>query len=140
MDCQQAQHAIVDSFIEPPSAHTRGLIEAHLAGCQSCAAFARAQRDLDRHLTARLVPPALSAGFRAAVRTRTRREARAFWWDLLPDAVHFVSCGVATLLGLLWLPISAPVVIAAAAVGTMLTHAMLTAAHDSFDAVDEITQ
>ena len=137
MDCLQAQHAIVDAFIEPPSAQTRAMIEAHIADCQSCAAFAEAQRDLDRRLTARLAPPELGAGFHAAVRARVRREARLFWSDLLPDAVHFVSCGVVTVLGLIWLPLSVPVVLAVGAVGTMLTHIALTAVHDSLDAAEE---
>ena len=35
-----------------------------------------------------------------------------FWTDLLPDAVHFASCGVVTVIGLVLLPLGAPVVLA----------------------------
>src|SRR6185503_5219894 len=100
MDCDNVQDAILDSFIEAPSAGTRTMIDAHISGCQSCAAFAEAQYRLDRQLNATLVPPVLSDGFRAAVRASARREARTLWPDLLPDAMHFGGCAVATVIGL----------------------------------------
>jgi hypothetical protein len=137
MECDRAQAAILESLADPPSGDEQAEIEAHLAGCQSCAAFARAQRDLDRQLSVRLSPPPLRVGFRAAVRERARHEARTFWPDLLPDALHFAGCGVGTVLALIWLPLSAPVVLACAAAGTLLTHVVLTAAHESLDAAED---
>jgi anti-sigma factor RsiW len=137
MDCQRAQDEILESFIEPRPADVRAMVEAHVADCATCAAFAEKQRALDHHLAARLVPPSVSSRFRAAVRARTRNEGRTFWSDLLPDVVHFASCGVVTVLGLVWLPMSAPVVLAVAAVGTVVAHVVLTAAHDSLDAAEE---
>ena len=137
MDCHRAQDAILDSLVEPVEAELQELVAAHIAGCRSCAAFAQVQRSLDRQLTATLVPPALSTGFRAELRTRVRKEVRTFWWDLLPDAVHFASFGLVGVVALVWLPLSAPVVLALAAGGALLTHVVLTAAHDSLDAAEE---
>jgi predicted anti-sigma-YlaC factor YlaD len=139
MDCNTVRDAIVEALIEPRGADTQAIIDAHIAGCPSCAAFADKQYALDRQLSATLAPPVLDAGFRAAVRARARLEARTFWFDLLPDAMHFAGCGVVTAIGLVWLPLSVPIVLAGAAVGTVLTHMLLMAAHDSLDAAEEIT-
>lgn len=136
MDCRQAQDEILESFIATRPADVQALVEAHVSGCAICAAFAEKQRILDRRLSAMVVPPSLSPRFRAAVRERARHETRVIWSDLLPDAVHFASCGVATVLGLVWLPLSAPVVLAVAAAGTLLAHVVLTAVHDSLDAAE----
>ena len=137
MDCQRAQHEILESLIESRPADVQALVEAHVAGCAACAGFASKQQALDRALASRLVAPSVSPHFRATVRERARHEARVFWTDLLPDAVHFASCGVVTLLAIVVLPVSAPVVLAIAAAGTLLAHAVLTAAHDSLDAAEE---
>jgi len=85
-----------------------------------------------------LAPPRLAAHVRAAVRERVHRERREFWSDLLPDAVHFASCGVVTMIALVLLPLSAPVVLGIGALGTLLTHAVLTAFQESLDAADDL--
>ena len=138
MDCPTTQDAILESFVDPLHADVQSRVDAHLAGCPACAAFAQAQRDLDRQLSARFAAHDLSRGFRATVRARARREARVFWWDLLPDAVHFSSCGGVTVLALIWMPLSAPVVLASAVVASMLTHVLLTAVHESLDAAQDM--
>jgi predicted anti-sigma-YlaC factor YlaD len=138
MECDSVRDAILDALLEPPRDEMQGMIDAHLAGCPSCAAFVQAQHSLDRQLSMYLRPPALRSGFRAAVRRRVRQESRAFWSDLLPDVLHFASWGVVTLLALIWLPVSAPVVLAAAASGTLITHMVLTAFHESLDAAEEL--
>jgi hypothetical protein len=137
MDCQRVQDEILESFIATRPADVQALVEAHVSGCATCAAFAEKQRALDRRLSAMLAPPPLSPRFRAAVRERVRHERGVFWTDLLPDAVHFASCGVVTVLGLVLLPLGAPVVLAIAAAGTVLAHVVLTAAHESLDAAEE---
>lgn len=137
MDCTRAQEEILESLIDARAADVWALVEAHMAGCAACTAFAKQQQALDRALAMHLVPPAVGPGFRARVRERARHETRVFWTDLLPDAVHFTSCGVVTVVALVLLPLSAPVVLAIAAGGTLLAHAVLTAAHDSLDAGDE---
>ena len=137
MDCQRAQHETLESFHEPRPADMQAALEVHLAGCAMCAAFAGKQRALDRRLTSLLTPPLVSPRFRAVVHGRVRQERPIFWSDFLPDAVHFASCGVVTILGLLWLPLSASAVLTVAAAGTVLAHIVLTAMHDSLDAVEE---
>src|SRR6185436_5780947 len=135
MDCQRAQHEILESFLEPRPADVHAALEVHLAGCAMCAAFAGKQRALDRRLTSLLTPPLVSPRFRAVVHGRVCQERPIFWSDFLPDAVHFASCGVVTIVGLMWLPLSASVVLTVAAAGTVLAHIVLTAMHDSLDAV-----
>ena len=141
MDCQQVQDEIVAGFNElRPRAHgdVQAAVEAHLAGCVACAAFARKQEALDRQLASVLAPPRLSPHLRSAIRERVRHDRRPFWSDLLPDAVHFASCAVMTLVALALVPLSAPVVLGVGALGTLFTHAVLTAFHESLDAVDDL--
>jgi hypothetical protein len=137
MDCRTAQDEILESFIEPRSAGVQAMVDAHVADCAACTVWAERQRAIDRDLAQSLVPRSISARFRAEVRERVRQQRRPFWSDLLPDAVHFASCGLVTMLGLIWLPLSAPVVLAIGAAGALLTHVVLTAAHDSLDAAEE---
>jgi anti-sigma factor RsiW len=137
MDCEHAQQNILESFFEAIPTDVQAVVDAHVAGCAACTAFAEKQRALDLGLTARLAPPAMSPRFRARLRERIRHDTRPAWPDLLPDAVHFASCGVATLVSLAVLPVSAPVVLAMALAGTFLSHVVLTAAHDSLDGAEE---
>jgi anti-sigma factor RsiW len=137
MDCEHAQQNILESFVEAIPMDVQAVVDAHVAGCAACTAFAAKQRALDLGLTARLAPPAMSPRFRARLRERIRHDTRPAWPDLLPDAVHFASCGVATLVSLAVLPVSAPVVLAIALAGTFVSHVVLTAAHDSLDGAEE---
>ena len=138
MDCQQIQDEILEAFSEPRSADVQAAVDAHVAICVTCAAFARKQQALDRHLATILVPPRLAPHRRDAVLERAGRERRLFWSDLLPDAVHFASCGVVTLIALVWMPLSPPVVLSGAAIATVVTHALLTAFHESLDAAEDL--
>ena len=138
MDCQLVQDEILEGFNEARPADVQAAVEAHLAGCVACAAFARKQRVLDRQLATVLATPRLAAHVRAAIRERVHRERREFWSDLLPDAVHFASCAVVTMIALVLLPLSAPVVLGIGALGTFLTHAVLTAFQESLDAADDL--
>jgi predicted anti-sigma-YlaC factor YlaD len=138
MDCDRAQEAILDAPLERPRDEVQAMIDAHVAGCHACAAFLQSQREIDRRLSAHLRPPVLQPGFRAAVRRRVRHESRTFWSDLLPDALHFASWAVVTVLALIWMPLSAPVVLASATIGTLFTHAVLTALHESLDAAEDL--
>jgi anti-sigma factor RsiW len=138
VDCDSAQDAILDSFLEPTRDEVQAMVDAHLAGCDACAAFLTSQREIDRRLSAHLRQPTLQTGFRAAVRRRVRHESRTFWSDLLPDALHFASWAVVTVLALIWMPLSAPVVLAAALTGALLTHVVLTALHESLDAAEDL--
>jgi len=141
MDCQQVQDEILEGVNELRSrarGEVQAAVDAHLADCVACAAFARKQQALDRQLASVLAPPRVSPHVRAAIRERVRHERRQFWSDLLPDAVHFASCAVVTLIALAWLPLSAPVVLGIGVLGTLFTHAVLTAFHESLDAADDL--
>jgi anti-sigma factor RsiW len=137
MDCQRAQDEILESLLDTRPASVQAMVDAHIAGCTACATFAAKQRTLDRRLTSMLAPPPMPPRFRAALRERIRRDERPFWSDLLPDVIHFASCGVLTLLSLALIPVSAPVVLAVAAAATILSHVVLTAAHGSLDAAED---
>ena len=138
MECENAREAILESLLEAQSHEAQTMIEAHVAECRSCAAFMLRQRDLDRQLSQHLRPPTLPSGFRTALRRRARQDSRPFWSDVLPDVVHFASCGVVTVLALVWLPLSARVVLIAATGGTLLTHLVLTAVRESLDAAEDL--
>jgi hypothetical protein len=55
----------------------------------------------------------------------------------LPDIVHFVSCGVATLLCAVLLPFDASVILGAGAAVTVLTYILLTAVRSSFENAED---
>ena len=137
MDCERAQDEILEACDTARPAEVQAAVAAHVADCADCAVFARKQRTLDRQLASMLVSPQLTPRVRAAVRERVRGERQLFWSDLLPDLVHFASCGIVMVIGLVWLPISAPVVLSLGAIGTVLTHAALMAFHESLDAADD---
>lgn len=136
MDCQQVQDQLLESLIvdEPPM---RVAIDAHLTTCPACAAFAARQARLDAELRVVLGPPILSTRVRAVIRERIRHERRPVWSDVLPDVVHFASCGAVTIVSLVLLPFHPTTVLAVAAAATMLSHAVLTAAHGSLDAAGD---
>lgn len=137
MDCQRAQDEILEAFDTARPADVQAAVDVHVADCAECAAFARKQRALDRRLATMLVPPRLTPRARAAVRERARRERQLFWSDLLPDVVHFASCGVVTVISLFLLPLSTPVVLGLGVIGTLFTHAVLTAFHESLDTAED---
>jgi anti-sigma factor RsiW len=137
MDCQRAQDEILESFVGSRPGTVPSAVEAHLAECPACAAFAARQHAVEIGLSAALVPPVISAHVRQRVRDRILRERRRYWSDLLPDVVHFGSCAVATVLGVLLLPLSPPVVLTLGFVGTLVTHAILNVARESLDAIEE---
>jgi hypothetical protein len=43
-----------------------------------------------------------------------------------------------TITALIWLPLDAPVVLGIGAIGTLLSHAVLTAFHESLDAAEDL--
>jgi hypothetical protein len=137
VDCASAQDAILDALLEPPGDEVQAMVGAHVASCHTCAAFLHSQLEMDRRLSMHLRPPVMQPGFRASVRRRVRQESVAFWPDLLPDLLHFASWAVVTLCALVLVPISIPAVLAAAAIGTLLTHVVLTAFHETLDAGEE---
>src|SRR5215510_3170561 len=96
MDCERVQGEILESLIEARPPAVQALVDAHLVTCLSCATFADRQARLDAGLRGALAPPHLSPLVRAVVRERVRHQALAAWPDFLPDAVHFASCALVT--------------------------------------------
>lgn len=118
-------------------AEARLALDAHLAGCADCAAFAARLHRLDEQLTAMFVPPQLSPAFRPALRASLRRERTRVWMDALPELVHFGGCGVVTLLFAVLAPASAPLILGAGTTIALLTYVPLLAIGNSFEDVDQ---
>jgi anti-sigma factor RsiW len=137
MECERIQEDVLESLCEPRPATIHAAIEAHLLTCPACAAFAARQTRLDADLRTALVAPALSPLVHAAVRRRIRRQAQSLWFDWLPDLVHFASCGLVTVVSLVVLPFNPSTVLAFAVGATLVSHAVLTAAYGSLEAVDD---
>src|SRR5438093_2170108 len=95
MDCQEAQESILESLVEPLGADQRQAIDNHISTCGTCRTFAEIQRVLDARLAAVLPTARLSAGFRASLRERIRRDPVSTWPDFLPDLAHLAGCSVA---------------------------------------------
>ena len=118
MDCRSVEEAILDSLENAGTAGVQREIDVHLAGCPACTAFAARQQSVDAQLGRMLVSPELSPGFRKALRKRIRREAMQLWADSLPDKVHFLSCGFATVMCAILMPFHPAAVLSAGAAAT----------------------
>ena len=142
MECLKAQEEILEAleneWLENDRPEeVRRAIDAHLADCPACAEFAAKHKTLDARLNAMLIPPEMSPAFRTALRRRIGREPIRLWPDSLPHKVHFLSCGVATLLCAVLLPFDGASILGAGAMTTVLTYALLTAIRSSFEDADE---
>lgn len=129
--------AVSEATVPAAAAEARLALDAHLAGCADCAAFAARLRSLDEQLTAMFVPPQVSPAFRPALRARLRRERTRVWMDALPELVHFGGCGVVTLLFAVLAPASAPLILGAGTTIALLTYVPLLAIGNSFEDVDQ---
>lgn len=132
-----AATVVVAAPVVDAEAEARLALDAHLAGCADCAAFAARLRSLDEQLTAMIVPPQLGPAFRPALRARLRRERTRVWMDALPELVHFGGCGVVTLLFAVLAPASAPLILGAGTTIALLTYVPLLAIGNSFEDVDQ---
>ena len=137
MDCREAQERIIESLEEPQLAAAQPLLDAHLKECPACAEFVRMQLALDQRLQSLLTPPALGPGFRPALRRRIRREAVRQWPDALPEVVHFLSCGAATVLCAFLLPFDKASILAAGGAVTVAAYVVLMAVRRSFELVED---
>lgn len=130
MDCGRAQEAILDGLDE---AAWSGEVREHVAGCQACAAFASAQTSLDARLSRTLGTPQLSPRFRATLHARIAAERPTWLRDALPDIFHFVSWGVATAAGALFLSLDPSLVLVTGAVTALSTYVLLTVVRSTFE-------
>lgn len=70
MSCEAFERSILDYQEDLLSAAQRVEVEAHLAGCRDCQAFAQQLRELETALSVTLKVPGLSADFERALRER----------------------------------------------------------------------
>jgi len=132
MDCQEVQEEILDSLEDASSTGKQQELEAHLAKCPSCAAFASKQKALDVRLSQLFTPPEISRAFRPALNKRIHRETARLWLEALPDIVHFASCGAATALCAVLLPYSASYVFSVGISAAVLAYVPLIAIRSLF--------
>jgi len=137
MDCQEVRTTILESFEEPLPPWRISEVDSHLGGCPACARFAAVQQALDRRLSIGLRPPEMSLDFRSRIRQNVRRDARQLWSPALPDAVHFLACGTATLLSAVLLPFQATFTLGVGAAVTSVTYLVATAVRDALERADE---
>ena len=83
------------------------------------------------------MPPEMSPGFRKALRKRIRREAMQLWADSLPDKVHFLSCGFATVMCAILMPFHPAAVLSAGAAATGVTYVLMTAVRNFFESAGD---
>ena len=137
MTCHEAEELLLESFDEPPVAVVRRALDAHVAGCRACSAFAARLRAVDAELAAVLTPPAVPESLSAGVRTRVRRERIAALAESLPDIIHLAGCGVATVVSAALLPFDAPITIAAGLGFTCVTYVFMAAVRWSIESLNQ---
>ena len=140
MDCRNVEEAILDSLENAGGANCQREIDAHLSGCPACTAFAVRQSNVDARLSRMLVPPEMSPEFRKVLRKRIRRETMQLWADSLPDKVHFLSCGIATVTCAILMPFHPAAVLSMGAAATGVTYVLMTAVRNFFESAEESGQ
>jgi hypothetical protein len=137
MQCPDAQSRILDSLEETLPAEIMREVQSHRVDCADCARFAAGQGNVDRRLGAHLIAPEMSPAFRAGLRQKIRSDAWQVWSTALPDAVHFVTCGVATVSCAWLLPFEISVTVSAGAAATATTYLLTSVVRELFDRSDE---
>lgn len=125
MTCREAEELLLESFDETPAPVLRRALDAHVAGCLGCSAFAAELRAVDTELAAVLQPPAVPASLAPAVRARVRRERIAGLAENLPDIIHLAGCGATTVASAALLPFDPAVTIAAGIGLTCITYVFM---------------
>jgi predicted anti-sigma-YlaC factor YlaD len=135
--CHEAEELLLESFDEAPAPVVRRALDAHVAGCRACSAFAARLRLVDAELAAALPPPAVPVSLAPGVRARVRRERIAAVTESLPDIIHLAGCGVATVVCAALLPFDAPVTIAAGLGFTCVTYVFMALVRWSIEATGQ---
>jgi anti-sigma factor RsiW len=141
MDCNKAQEEILEFFDTALDLTVQTELAVHVAGCEACTAFVARLKTLDVHLSDAFRPPELSPAFRTVLRTelreRIRREPERLWPEWLPDALHFATCGLATVACAPLLPFAAYATLAAGSIVTILMYLLLTGARVLFEGFED---
>lgn len=138
MHCHEAQKLVLESLDSAVLAAIDPDLASHLAACSECRSFAAAQKALDLRLAASMPAPALPRAFRAELRRRIGRGPTRAWPEWLPDAVHFASCGAATLVCALTLPYSGATTLAIGGAITAATWFLRVFYQGSMEAIGEL--
>jgi predicted anti-sigma-YlaC factor YlaD len=138
MDCHEAQELVLESLDAAVPAGTNPELVSHLAACSECRSFAEMQQALDLRLTASMPAPALPHAFRSELRRRIGRDPMRAWPEWLPDAVHFASCGAATLVCALALPYPGATTLAIGGAVTGATWLLRAFYQGSLEEVEEL--
>jgi hypothetical protein len=125
MTCQEAEELLLESFDEPAAPSVRRALDAHVAGCRGCSAFAAQLRAVDAELAAVLKLPAVPASLAPGIRARVHRERITALAENLPDIIHLAGCGVATVVCAALLPLDTPITIAAGLGFTCVTYVFM---------------
>ena len=125
MTCREAEELLLESFDELPVPVVRRALEAHVAGCRACSAFAAQLRAVDAELAAVLTPPAVPASLAPGIHARVRRERITALAENLPDIIHLAGCGAATVVSAALLPFDAPITVAAGLGFTCVTYVFM---------------
>lgn len=98
MACDRFEDLILDYCEDAASPADRALLAAHLADCNACRAALTRQQELDRTLTAALIPRTLSEGFAPRLSARLAEQDRAPrhpWLPRVLDGIGYVSLAFA---------------------------------------------
>jgi anti-sigma factor RsiW len=137
MTCQDAEELLLESFDAAPAPSVRRALNAHLAGCRGCSAFAARLRAVDAELAAVLTPAAVPASLAHGIRARVRRERITALAENLPDIIHLAGCGAATGVSAALLPFDAPITIAAGLGFTCVTYVFMAVVRWSIEATGQ---
>ena len=138
MYCHEAQELVLESLDATVLSETNAELVSHLAVCAGCRNFAAVQNALDSRLTASIPAPVLPQAFRSELRRRIGRDPLRAWPGWLPDAVHFASCGAATLVCALMLPYPGPTTLAVGGAVTGVTWFLRTFYQESLEEAGEL--
>jgi hypothetical protein len=136
MHCDEARESILDSLLEPLARERLAAMETHIAECETCAAFASAQRSLDTRLSTAMAAACLSPEFRTSLKTAIRRETSFAWPDFLPDLAHLVGCLFAIGILVVVLPQFGGSVIAGGAAFTAVTYFLQGLVRSSLESIE----
>lgn len=138
MHCHEARELILESLDGAVPAGVDADLAAHLAACSECHGFAAMQEALDFRLAASMPSSELPPAFRPELRRRAGRDPLRAWPEWLPDAVHFASCGAATLVCALMLPYPAATTLAIGGAVTGATWLLRAMYQGSLEEIGEL--
>lgn len=126
MTCQAAQELILESLDCRIDEDQQTRLGSHIAQCETCRSFQKAQLVLDGALAGHCVAPQLSAAFKAKLAQKIRAEKRLALQEWIPEMLHLGGGAVATAGCLLWLPFSPAVILTVGVALTFVSYVVQT--------------